>query len=622
MIGTENSFYFRKHPNSHWFDDDFTGFRNRCARIISILVSILIQFGCYESSVESKSATEISNRAVDGESRMEISPPTDPEPLSKNDAPQQESDVRFVNVAHSSGLTDPIFCGGPNKEHILESVGSGCAWIDYDSDGQLDVFLTNAWALDDEPRRIRQKGRSRLYRNLGRGRFEDVTASAGVGVEDWGCGVTAADFDNDGHVDLYLTNFGANRLFRNRGDGTFEDISSRSGVAIDGWSAGAAFFDADGDGWLDLYVVRYIDCTWEDVLAGKRTNTWRDTAKVMVGPFGLKGGTDKFFHNNQDGTFTDVTDEVGMTDTAESYGLGVIASDLDLDGDVDVYVANDSNPNFLYRNDGKGKFTEIGGWNGAGVSAEGRAQGGMGVDAADLTGDGLPEIVVTNFAHDYSTIYKNEGDLFFSDVSREMGINESTYVQVSWGCAFLDVDLDTQQDLLILNGHIYPQVDQHQSLRESYKQLPALFRGNDRKFENLTSRAGPGMQIAESMRGLAIGDYDNDGRPDLLITAIDVPPLLLHNESSPNSHWATIRALNRTGGPAVNAVVRLTSAGRTQYREIRSGSTYCSQNSFDAYFGLGTTDEIQKLEITWGNGTSTTVGPLTGDKLIVVRQEK
>jgi hypothetical protein len=257
-------------------------------------------------------------------------------------------------------LSRVLWCGGPHKDHILESVGSGAAFVDYNEDGRLDVFVDNVRPLDESPSRVRIKGRNALYRNRGDGTFEDVTDRAGVGGESWGCGACAADYDNDGHVDLFVTNFGPSRLYRNRGDGTFEEVASRAGVASAGWGAGAAFFDADGDGALDLYVARYIDATIDEVLAARRTTLWQNTNKVMAGPFGMRGGKDSFYHNNGDGTFRDATAEAGMTDLAESYGLGVLASDLDNDGDVDVFVANDSNPNFLYRNDGHGKFDEIG----------------------------------------------------------------------------------------------------------------------------------------------------------------------------------------------------------------------------------------------------------------------
>src|SRR4051812_44200382 len=474
------------------------------------------------------------------------------------------SDPHFVDVAAEAGLETVLYCGGPDKDHILESVGSGCAFVDYDGDGRLDVYLVNAWALDEQPSRVRLKGRNALYRNRGDGTFEDVTARAGVADESWGCGVCAGNYKNEGKVVLHVPIFGPNRLYRNRGDGTFEQVAERAGVADPGWGAGAAFFDADGDGDLDLYVANYIDATLDDVLAARRTSTWRDKVKVLAGPFGLRGGRDKFFRNNGDGTFRDATDEAGMTDTAESYGLGVLASDLDSDGDIDVFVANDSNPNFLYRNNGNGTFTEIGTWSGAGLNGDGVAQAGMGVDAADFDGDGKPDIVVTTFAFDSATLFLNEGGLLCRDVSVAIGLKAITYQALKWGCAFLDVDNDTDNDLVIVNGHIYPQVDQVPELHESYRQLPFLLRNDAGQLTDVSRRAGPGLQRQVSARGLAVGDYDNDGDLDLLVTAMDSPPLLLRNDTPRTGHWLKLRLFNRHGSPSIGARVTLTAGGKSQ----------------------------------------------------------
>jgi enediyne biosynthesis protein E4 len=540
-------------------------------------------------------------------------------------APQATSapsrDPLFVDVAADAGLKTVLYCGGPDKDHILESVGSGAAFFDYDGDGRLDIYLVNAWALEENPSGVRLKGRNALYRNRGDGTFEDVTDRAGIADDRWGCGVCAADYDNDGLVDLYVTNFGPNSLYRNRGDGTFEQVAERAGVADPGWGAGAAFFDADGDGDLDLYVANYIETTMPELLSATRSILWREKIKVLAGPFGMSGGRDRFFRNKGDGTFQDATDEVGMADVAESYGLGVLASDLDNDGDVDVYVANDSNPNFLYRNNGDGTFTEVGAWSGAGLSGEGLAQAGMGVDAADFNGDGLQEIFVTNFTKDTCTLYQNEGNLAFFDISLALGLKAITDNALSWGCAFFDFDLDSCVDLVIANGHIYPQVDSCPELLESYRQQMILLRNEkNKRLIDVSRKAGPGFQSAASARGLAVGDYDDDGDLDILVTVMDSAPLLLRNDTPRSGHWVKLRVLNGYGSPAIGARALLSCNGATQLREVRSGSSYQSQNALDLHFGLGPATTIDKLDVRWPGGQNTSSRNLSVDRTIVLRE--
>jgi hypothetical protein len=553
-------------------------------------------------------------------------PPSPAGPVAAPAAPRAEPakpvnpEPYFVEVGEAAGLKTVLYCGGPDKDHILESVGSGAAFLDYDGDGRLDVYLVNGWALDENPSRVRVKGRNALYRNRGDGTFEDVTDRAGVADESWGCGVCAADFDNDGRVDLFVTNFGPCRLYRNRGDGTFEQVAEKAGLAAPGWWTGASFFDADGDGDLDLYVASYIQASMDDVLAARRTILWREKVKVLAGPFGLRGGRDRFYRNNGDGTFRDATDEAGMTDTSESYGLGVLTSDLDNDGDVDVFVANDSNPNFLYRNDGKGHFTEVGAWSGAGLNGNGAAQAGMGVDAADVDGDGLQDIFLTTFAQDSATLFHNEGDLLFLDVSVAQGLKAATREVLKWGCSFLDADNDGDVDLVIVNGHIYPQVDTNPDLHESYHQQPLLLRNDNGRLVDVSRRAGPGMQRAVSARGLAVGDYDDDGDLDLLVTAIDSPPLLLRNDTPRSGHWLKLRLLNRHGSPAVGARVVLTCGGRSQIRELRSGSTYASQSALEVHFGLGKSAAADDVEIHWPGGRQSRLRDLSADRTITVRE--
>ncbi len=527
--------------------------------------------------------------------------------------------LRFEDVAPAAGLDAVLFCGGRDKDHILESTGTGAALVDVDGDGRPDVYLVNAWALDEDPSAVRVRGRNVLYRNEGDGRFVDVTDAAGVGDDGWGCGVCAADYDGDGDVDLYVTNFGPNRLYRNRGDGTFDEVAESAGVADPGWGAGAAFLDADGDGHLDLYVANYIAATMDEVLAARRTNVWRDTARTMTGPFGMRGDRDRFFRGRGDGTFREATDEAGLTDLGEAYGLGVLASDLDDDGDIDLYVANDSNPNYLYRNDGDGTFTEVGRWSGAGFGGGGAEQAGMGVDAGDVDGDGRPDIIVTNFARDQCTLYRNLGGLYFEDVTTRHDVARATMAPLSWGCAFFDADLDADLDLVIVNGHIYPQVDDFPALGESYAQRALLFRNDGGRLADVTDAAGPGFAERRCGRGLAVGDVDGDGDLDLLVTAIDAPPMLLRNDSVRAGRWLALRLLTRAGGPALGARAEVTAGGVRQSREVRSGSTYQSQSAFDLHFGLGAADRAESIAIRWPGGAITTVRDARPDQVLVVR---
>ncbi|MDR3632441.1 MAG: CRTAC1 family protein [Isosphaeraceae bacterium] len=547
-------------------------------------------------------------------------PPAPPMAPTKPAAPSGPPEPRFVDAAKEAGVTAVLYCGGRDKDHLLESVGSGVALVDYDEDGRLDAFLVNGWELEEEPSAVRVKGRNVLYHNLGGGRFEDVSDRAGVGGDGWGCGVCAGDYDNDGHVDLFVTGFGPSRLYRNRGNGTFEQVAERAGVADPGWWAGASLFDADGDGDLDLYVAHYIEATLDEVLAARRTSTWRETIKVMAGPFGMRGGKDRFYRNQGDGTFRDDTEAAGMADVSESYGLGVLASDLDNDGDVDLYVANDSNPNFLYRNEGNGRFTEIGSWCGAGLSGEGIAQAGMGVDAADFDGDGLQEIFVTNFAKDHATLYKNLGNLLFNDISLSLSLKALTYETLKWGCAFFDYDNDGDLDLVIANGHIYPQVEDAPALKESYKQLPTLLRNDGGRLTDVSRAAGPGMQVPASARGLAVGDYDDDGDLDLLVSAIDAPPLLLRNDTARPGHWLKLRLLNRHGSPAINARASVVAGGVRRLRELRSGASYESQNALELHYGLGTANRIDTLEVLWPGGDRSVLRDVAVDRTMTVRQ--
>jgi hypothetical protein len=529
-------------------------------------------------------------------------------------SPAASSFPRFTDVTEHAGLRSVTWCGGADKDHILESVGSGAAFLDYDNDGFPDLYLVSGWALDESPSAVRERGRNALYRNRGDGTFRDVTEQAGAGDDGWGCGAACADVNADGYTDIYVTNFGPNRLYLNRGDGTFREAGEAAGVADPGFGLGAAFFDADRDGDPDLYVANYLRGTMDEVLAARRSTTWRRTASVMAGPFGMRGGRDRFFLNRGDGTFEDATIAAGMEDLAEAYGMGVVATDLDGDGWTDVYVANDSNPNFLYRNRGDGTFDEIGTWCGAGYSGEGKAQAGMGVDAADLDGDGLDEIVVTNFARDTCTLYRNLGEGFFEDVTGAWDLKDPTMTPLTWGAALVDLDLDGRRDLVLANGHIYPQVDDFPELEESYSQSPLFLRNADGRFTDVTAAALGAPAPAYPARGLAVADFDADGDPDLLFTRVDLPPALLRNDAGPEPGRLTLSLRDARGAPALNARATVWAGGVPRTGEVRAGSSYLSQNAPDLLFGLGESPDADSVTVRWPDGAVTRHGPLEGGR--------
>ena len=536
----------------------------------------------------------------------------------------------FVDVAAKLGIARPLLSGRPAKDHLLDSAGAGAAFLDYDQDGRLDVYLVNGWRLDGT--RGVERGRDALYRQRPDGSFEDVTDTAGVGGEgEWGAGVAVADYDNDGRPDLFVTNFGRNLLYRNLGGGRFENVAARVGVEAPGWNTSASFFDADGDGWLDLYVARYIDCSVDDVLQAKPTLSWRGLEQVAVGPFGLKGAPDRFFRNVE-GRFVDATEEAGMKDLALGFGFAVRAADFDDDGDLDVYVANDSDPNYLYRNDGGGRFKEVAVPASCAFDANGAAQASMGIATGDADGDGILDLFTTNFSEDFSTLYKGVGAGFFEDVSRETGVGPLTYRQLSWGTAFADFDNDGDLDLAIANGHIYPQIDRHPEVIGTYRQRNLLLENRSIRddatprapaealFRDATAEAGPGFGVERAHRGLAVGDFDNDGRLDLLITALDEPPALLRNEGAAGS-WLTI-VCEAPGGTAIpiGTKVTVTAGGRTLSWDIAAGDSYASTHDPRLHFGLGKAEAADEVQVRWPDGTRTVRRNVRARQILTIRK--
>ncbi|HKY33746.1 MAG TPA: CRTAC1 family protein, partial [Candidatus Polarisedimenticolia bacterium] len=525
---------------------------------------------------------------------------------------------RFTDVASGAGITRVVHAGRRDKDHLLDSAGTGAAWLDYDRDGRLDAYIVNGWRVEGSA--VLERGRNALYRNRGDGTFEDVTDRARVtGEGHWGSGVAVADYDNDGWTDILVTNFGPNVLYRNRGDGTFENAAARAGIEAPGWNTGAAFFDADADGDLDLYVAAYIEATMDQVLAARPTLDWKGVDKVAFGPFGLKGAPDRFFRSDGRGRFTEETEKAGLADRALAFGFAVRAADFDGDGDQDLYVANDSDGNYVYRNDG-GRFEEVGMWSGAALDGRGAAQASMGVAVGDANGDGLLDIVTTNFSEDFTTLYKGDGKGFFEDVSERSGVGPATYINLSWGTVLEDLDNDGDRDLVIANGHIYPQVDRHPAFKMTYAQPTQLLENvGEGLFVEATARAGPGFAGPRCARGMAAGDYDDDGDVDLLVVVMDGPPALLRNDST-RGHWLTVVLEPSPGSPPpIGAVVTVRAAGRVMVRDVASSDSYLSAGDPRLHFGLGPAAAAESVEVRWPGGAATRLRDVAADRFLTVR---
>jgi len=580
-----------------------------------------------------------------------LAPAQQPAPTVRVPAasPHAAPGVTFTDVTKAAGLSGFRFVSGTAaKDYIIEAPGAGCAFVDYDGDGWLDIYLINGASLEALRGKV-PAPRAALFRNNRDGTFAEVTEKAGVGNERWGQGVCAGDFDNDGREDLYVTNFGPNRLYRNQGDGSFADIAVRAGVAAGGWSAGCAFGDYDGDGRLDLFVAGYVDLDINKLpppasgeaggeageqekagggmgasySAGKKFCEYRGR-RVMCGPRGLKGAPDHLFRNNGDGTFADVSEKAGVADKAGYYGFGVAWLDYDDDGRLDLTVANDSTPSYLYRNQGDGSFEDVSYLSGVALNENAREQAGMGVAVGDYDGDGRLDIHRTNFADDSNVLYHNDGGGNFTEATFQAGLGEVTIPFLGWGTNFLDYDHDGWLDLFVANGHVYPAVDQT-DWGTSYRQRLLLFRNLKGKFHEVGSGAGPALNTPRPARGSAVGDFDNDGDLDLLISTMDEAPALLRNEGGNKAgHWLLARLVGAGRSPrdAVGATVYCTAGGRRVRGEVASGRGYNSQSDLRVHFGLGAATKVEKLEVRWPDGKVEEFRVEGVDRIVTLEQKK
>jgi len=556
-----------------------------------------------------------------------ISGPADEKDSKSGPSQADQIGVSFLNVARESGLNVKTIFGGEHKnKYLLETTGCGVAFYDYDNDGWLDIFLVNGSRLEGFP--AGSEPVSHLFRNNRDGTFTDVTAKAGVGHAGWGQGVCIGDYDNDGWEDLFVTYYGKNVLYHNNGDGTFTDLSQKAGVAGKGtrWNTGCAFVDYDRDGRLDLFVANYIDMDLATAPVPESGPCLYKSVMVACGPPGLQGGKNILYHNNGDGTFSDVSEAAGIFRANGTYGLGVLTADFDNDGWPDIYVANDSTASALYHNKKNGTFEDIAIEAGCALSPDGKPQAGMGVSAADYDLDGNLDLVKTNFAGDTPSLYHNLGGGNFEDGTFTAGLGAHTQF-LGWGCGFLDFDNDGWPDILICNGHVYPEVEQLKT-EAGYAQRKLLYRNlRNGHFADVSLQAGSGISDPAPCRGCAFGDFDNDGDIDVVVNTVNDYPQLLRCDSTLENNWIKVRTIgtksNRSGIGA-RLICTTHVAGETkphrQIDEVRSGGSYISQSDLRVHFGLGKADKVDMLEVRWPSGHVDTLKDVKANQLIFVKE--
>ena len=594
----------------------------RKTKVLVFMAAVTPSFGICQIATHSTQATpQQEQKAAAGNSSSDAAESPHALQLDEQHRPitaggfVKSGPIVFEDISEKAGLTKWTHKMGTSaKTYIVETKGGGIGLVDYDNDGWLDIYVVNGSTFDALDGK-ETPPHAALFHNNHDGTFTDVAAKAGVTNDRWGIGVSVADYDNDGWPDIYVTNWGKNRLYHNNHDGTFTDVAEKAGVTLGNWSTGSTWGDYDGDGRLDLFVAGYVhfdrnNLPQAEVNGVPNTYCTFRGEQVSCGPRGLKGEPDHLFHNNGDGTFTDVSEKAGVADKPGYYGLGAVFADINNDGRPDLLVGNDSTPNYLYLNKGNGTFEDVSYASGFAVNGVGQETASMGIAVGDYENNGMLDVFDTTFSDNYKPLYHNEGDANMTDVSYDVGLGEVTVPFLSWGDAFFDYDNDGWKDLMMSDGHVYPQADKY-AWGTSWKERPMLFHNNaGKKFEAVPPVEGTGLADVIAGRGMAVGDLFNDGKIDVVINVMDGHPVLLRNVNDDHNHWLELKLVGADktaaskGSPrdAVGATVYVKANGMRQREDVLSGGSYASNNDLRLHFGLGKTTKIEDIEVHWPSG--------------------